>query len=119
LTKRSSGGRSDSSPRLPIDLGRLQLAESFALRFSAVPATAEFSPLWSLYARQLFGVIALAPAGTFPAAEKKFAALGTGLLSLAAPERQALTHGNQNDWRELFNRLLSRFQPSTPATEVP
>jgi hypothetical protein len=78
----------------------------------------EFSPLWSLYARQLFGVIALAPAGTFPAAEKKFAALGAGLLFLAAPERQALTRGNRNDWRELFNHFLPRFQPSAPPKEV-
>jgi ActR/RegA family two-component response regulator len=106
-------------PLFPGEFGRLQLSESFALRFSVIPAGVEFSPLWSLYARQLFGVIALSPAGTFPAAEKKFAALGAGLLFLDASERQTLTRGNRDDWRELFNRFLPRFQPSPIATEVP
>jgi len=105
-------------PRRPAEIGRLQLSESFALRFCLVPAAPEFSPLWDLYARQLFGVISLAPAGRFPAAEKYFTAHGAGLLFLDAPERQVLTRGNRDDWRELFERFLSRFQPSTPPTEV-
>jgi hypothetical protein len=107
------------APRLPVELGRLPFSESFVLRFSAVPATAEFSPLWSLYARQLFGVIALAPAGAFPAAEKYFSAHGTGLLSLDAPERQALTRGGSKVWRDLFNRFLPHFQPSATSKEAP
>ncbi|PKN13244.1 MAG: hypothetical protein CVU69_02790 [Deltaproteobacteria bacterium HGW-Deltaproteobacteria-4] len=103
-----------ASPRLPVELGRLQIAGNFALRFTALAAPAEFSPLWSLYGRQLFGVIVLAPAGTFPGAEKYFAARGTDLLFLDAPERQALTHGKRDDWRDLFHRFLLRHQPGTP-----
>jgi hypothetical protein len=105
-------------PRLPVEVGRLQLSENFALRFSVVPATAEFSPLWSLYARQLFGVIALAPADTFPGAEKAFAAFGLGLVSLDPQERATLTTGGNKAWRALFERFLPRFQPTLPATEV-
>ena len=104
--------------RLPVELGRLQLAENFALRFSSVPAAVEFSPLWSLYARQLFGVIALAPAGTFPVAEKAFSATGTVLVALDPPGRATLTSGGNKVWRELFARFLPRFQPSAPLTEV-
>jgi hypothetical protein len=104
--------------RLPVELGRLQLSENFALRFSSVPAAAEFSPLWSLYARQLFGVIALAPAGTFPVAEKAFSATGTVLVALDPPARATLTSGGNKVWRELFARFLPRFQPSAPLTEV-
>jgi hypothetical protein len=107
------------APRLPVELGRLQLAENFALRFSAVPATAEFSPLWSLYARQLFGVIALAPAGTFPLAEKTFTASGTVLVVLDPQGRATLASGGNKAWRELFARFLPRFQPSATPTEVP
>lgn len=106
-------------PRFPVELGRLQLADNFSLRFSAVPATAEFSPLWSLYTRQLFGVITLAPAGTFPAAEKDFALQGVGLLFLDAPAQQLLRHGNRDAWRELFTHFLPRFQHSATAPEVP
>jgi FixJ family two-component response regulator len=106
-------------PRLPADLGRLQISENFALRFSVVAATAEFSPLWSLYGRQLFGVIVLAPVGTFPVAEKYFAAFGAGLLPLDAPERQALARGKRDDWRDLFHRFLPRIQPGTTPTEAP
>ena len=102
-------------PRLPVEVGRLQLSENFSLRFSAVPATAEFSPLWSLYARQLFGVIALAPAGTFPVAEKAFAAFGMTLVSLDPQERATLTTGGNKVWRELFERFLPRFQPTAPS----
>ena len=105
-------------PLLPAELGHLQLTESFALRFSAVPAKAEFSPLWSLYARQLFGVIALAPAGAFPVAEKAFSAFGTVLVALDPPERATLANGGNKAWRELFERFLPRFQTSVPATEV-
>ena len=106
-------------PRLPGELGRLQIAENFALRFTAVTPTADFSPLWSLYVRQLFGVIVLAPAGSFPAAEKYFASLGAGLLPLDAPERQALTRGKRDDWRDLFHRFLPRHQSGTTPTEAP
>ena len=106
-----------ASPRLPVELGRLQIVENFALRFSAVSATAEFSPLWPLYGRQLFGVIILSPAGTFMVAEKYFATLGAGLLALDAPERQALTRGKRDDWRDLFHRFLPGHQPGTSPTE--
>lgn len=105
-------------PRLPVEVGRLQLSENFSLRFSAVPATAEFSPLWSLYARQLFGVIALAPADTFPVAEKAFAAFGVAPVALDPQERATLADGGNKAWRELFERFLPRFQPTLPATEV-
>jgi hypothetical protein len=108
-----------NDPRLPVELGRLQLSENFSLRFGAVPATAEFAPLWSLYARQLFGVIALSPAGTFPVAEKAFSAFGTVLISLTPPERAALASGGSKVWRELFNRFLPRFQPGSTPTEAP
>lgn len=106
-------------PRLPVELGRLQLSESFVLRFTAVPAAAEFAPLWSLYSRQLFGVIALAPAGTFALAEKNFTAGGAGLISLDPQRQQALTRGNRDAWRELFNSFLPRFQTSPTPPEVP
>ena len=109
---------SSLDPLLPVELGRLQLTESFALRFSAVPAKAEFSSLWSLYARQLFGVIALAPVGAFPVAEKAFSVFGTVLVTLDPPQRTALTNGGNKVWRELFERFLPRFQTSVPVTEV-
>ena len=105
---------SAASPRFPGEVGRLQIAGNFALRFTAVSATAEFSPLWSLYGRQLLGVIVLAPAGSFPLAGKYFAALGADLLFLDAPQRQALTRGKRDDWRDLFHRFLLRHQPGTP-----
>jgi FixJ family two-component response regulator len=103
----------------PVDLGRLPLSESFALRFSAIPPAAKFSPLWSLYARQLFGVITLAPVGTFPVAEKAFSAFGVDPVLLDAQQRVTLTGGGNKVWRELFERFLPRFQPSAPPTEVP
>lgn len=106
-------------PLLPVELGRLQISESFALRFSAVPATAEFSPLWSLYVRQLFGVIALAPPGTFSVAEKVFSAPGSVFVSLDPQERARLMSGGSKVWRELFNRFLSRVQNSATTTEAP
>lgn len=105
-------------PLLPVELGRLQLTEGFALRFVSVPAAAESSPLWSLYARQLFGVITLTPAGTFPSAERIFSSFGTVILSLDVQERQALTRGGRVAWRELISRFLPRFQPGANTTEV-
>jgi hypothetical protein len=105
-------------PLLPLELGRLQLSASFALRFISLPATAEFSPLWSLYLRQLFGVISLAPVGSFPAAERIFSSSGTGLVSLDPQERGALASGERGAWRDFLNRFLPRFQGSATTTEV-
>lgn len=112
----SAPARDDSL--LPVELGRAQLSESFVLRFNAVPATAEFSPLWTLYQRQLLGVITLAPAGTFPAAEKAYSAGGVVALYLDQEEREAVKSHGSKVWRELFVRFLSRFPGSTTTTEV-
>jgi CheY-like chemotaxis protein len=106
------------NPLLPLELGRLQISENFSLRFCAVPAATKFSPLWSLYARQLLGVISLAPAGTFSVAEKVFSATGTVAIALDPPAQAALMRGDSKIWREYFQRFLPRFQTTASTTET-
>lgn len=106
-------------PFAPVELGRLQLSDSFVLRFSAVPAAPPFAPLWSLFARQLFGVITLAPAGTSPEAEKYFAGLGVGFSSLDQQGQHELGFGNRDAWRELFSQFLPPPQPNATPMEAP
>ena len=103
-------------PLLPVELGRLPLSENFALRFITVPALAEFSPLWALYTRQLFGVITLAPIGSFPVAERIFSSCGTVLVSLDAQERRALS--GRGVWHDHLIRYLPRFQSKATMPEV-
>lgn len=105
-------------PLFPVELGRLQLSDNFALRFAAVPVASEVAPLWSLYARQLFGAVTLAPAGTFEVAEKNFSVLGADLCYLGPQARQMLRHGNRGGWRELLIRFLPRFLKHDTLMEV-
>lgn len=104
---------------IPVELGRLQLSESFALRFITVPTAGEYSPLWSLYARQLFGVISLASIGTFPAAEQTLSSFGHIVVPLDQPGRELLKNGGSGAMRDLLNRFLPRFQSSPTIAEVP
>lgn len=108
-----------SAAHFPDELGRLQLSDNFSLRFITVPAAAEFAPLWSLYARQLFGVIVLGSAATFPVAERIFTAFDRELLSLDSAGRKALTNEGRVAVRSLFSKLLPPFHKSEITTEVP
>lgn len=108
-----------SKAQLPDEVGRLQLSDAFSLRLIVVPATAEFAPLWPLYLRQLFAVISLAPAGTFPLAEKSLSATDRGWLYLDRVARRALMDKGREGWGELLRRLLPFQTRNSITTEVP
>lgn len=106
-------------PRLPSELGHLQLSENFALRILTLPATAEYSPLWSLYGRQIFGVVSLTSANAFPAAERIFSTFGSVVVSLDPQGRQALNRGGRGAVRDFLQQFLPPFQKNTRRPEVP
>lgn len=60
----------------PGDLGRLALAETFALRLCVLPATVEMAPLWAAFANRLFGVALLGSPASLAEAERFFRQLG-------------------------------------------
>lgn len=113
-------GQPQGEPLAPVELGRLQLSESFSLRLVSVPASPAMAPLWSLYRRHLFGVLSLGPYGAFAEAEGYFASKQRTLayLDKCAPDGQFFDV--KKDGRKAIGSMLTRFaarfhDPMTPA----
>lgn len=106
----------------PGDLGRIALSESFALRFIRLPAQAELQPLWPVFSHHLFGVLALAPAGTLPEAERYFAAIGrpVAYLDPNAPVGQSfpLKKGDRKGLAKLFSFYAAGFLETSSSAEA-
>lgn len=115
----AASGLASDDPLLPVELGRLQLSESFVLRLVCVPAQGEMEPIWPLVRRHLFGLVSLAPAGALPAAERYFSAKKRTIIHFDAAQALAPDNGGRQAFGDLLTRLAAPLHDATTTAEAP